>query len=352
MFFNKSRFGTAAHQKHATRFHWWYVLIAVAIVIVIGISGVFFYINQHVHRPTPYVNNWQQAQSDTSSTSQTEDEGLASLDAGNFDKIQTKNYPIIKVKQKDPNVENILLIGIDGGAVGGVGVNRADSIIVMSVNYKTNTLKLASLLRDTKTYFPNTGTYHKLNAAFSYGGPGLQIDVINYAYKLDIQKYIQVDFAGFQNIIDAIGGVPIQLTAQEASYSYINVGKTAGVYNLDGAHALGYTRTRKIDTDFQRTQRQRNVMFAIYNKFKDVDLIKKLSVLNQCVNYFQTNISTTELASKLTTFESDMSSNIQQVEIPAEGDGMYTTETSPIWFWNLDWDKEVAKLQSFLYGNL
>lgn len=340
--------------KRVKRFHWWYILIAIVLILIIAAGGLYFYVNGKLQRKDKYSDNWSQAQaaaSDTGSGSESDDGALSSLDAGDFSKVQAKNYPIIKVKRKDPNVENILLMGIDGGAVGGVGVNRADSIIVASINTKTNTLKLASLLRDTKTYFPNTGTYHKLNAAFSYGGPGLQIDVINYAYKLDIQEYIQIDFDGFTNIINTIGGVPISLSAQEAAYSYINVGTKAGVYQLNGAQALGYTRTRKIDTDFERTQRQRNVMMAIYNKFKDAGLPTKVATLNQCLGYFQTNIPTAELMGKLPAFTNTMSGNIPQIEIPTEGDGMYTTEESPIWFWDLNWDQEVPRLQNFLYGN-
>lgn len=334
------------------RFHWWYIVLIVIILLAGGGAALAGYVRSRIYHPQKYAANWTVADSGVDSdSSSAAEEGLDSLDAGNFSKGNRKDYPIIKVKQKDPNIENILLIGIDNGAPGGIGVNRADSIIVVSLNKKSNTVKLSSLLRDTKTYFPNTGTYHKLNAAFSYGGPGLQTDVINYAYKLDIQKYIQFDFSGFQNIIDAVGGVPIYLTAKEASYSYINVGTKAGTYNLNGAHALGYTRTRYIDTDFMRTQRQRNVILAVYTKLKDVDMMKKLQVANQCLSDIQTNIPTTELLGTYLPFVAGMNTNIQQIAIPTEDDGMYTTEKSPIWFWNLNWNQEVPKLQKFIYGN-
>lgn len=334
-------------------FRWWYIPVALVVIIAAGATGVYSYINSHVQQNTKYVSNWSDANkaanNSSSSSSSADESGLDALDAGDFSKVQTKDYPIIKVKQKDPNIENILIIGIDGGTEGGVGVNRADSIMVASINTKDNTLKLCSLLRDTKVLFPNTNSNHKLNAAFSYGGPGLQIDVINYAYKLDIQKYIQLDFSGFTKMIDTVGGVPITLTAKEAAYSYINVGTTAGVYQLDGAHCLGYTRTRKIDTDFMRTQRQRNVIYALINKFKGVGASTKLQVANECLGYFKTNIPTTELFGNLLTFESKMG-DVQQITIPTEDDGMYTTEKSPIWFWDLDWNKEVPKLQNFIYG--
>jgi LCP family protein required for cell wall assembly len=343
------------HRKNY--FKWWHVPIALILLVVVCISGFYIYVNLHIHQNSKYVNGWNDLKKQTgdstspSSTGSDDQSGLDALDAGDFSKVEQKDYPIINVKQKDPNIENILIMGVDGGELGGVGVNRADSMIVATINKKTNTLKLSSLLRDTKTYFPDTDSYHKLNAAFSYGGPGLQIDIINYAYKLDIQKYIMLDFSGFKEIIDTVGGVPITLTSTEASYSEINVGIKAGSYNLDGTHALGYVRTRYIDTDFLRTQRQRNVMFSLFNKFKDVNLMTKASVANDCLGFVKTNVSMTELLGKLLTFESTMNSNIEQVEIPTEDDGMYTIEKSPIWFWNLDWDKEVARLQNFIYGN-
>ncbi|MFT9056083.1 MAG: LCP family protein [Ethanoligenens sp.] len=336
------------------RFHWWFIPIAVVVVLAISISAIYAYTSSRIHKNIKYVKNWSQVTSTAQDNTSSAQQGLDQIDAGNFPGGNSKDYPIIQVKQKDPNIENILLVGIDAtqgnGGEGSYGANRADSIMVLSVNKKTNTLKIASLLRDTKTYFPNTQSNHKLNAAFSYGGIGLQIDVVNYAYKLDIQKYMEFDFDGFSHIIDTVGGVPITLTAKEASYSYINVGTQAGTYTLDGAHALGYTRTRKIDTDFMRTQRQRNVMMAIYNKFKSADMLTKISVLNQCTGYFKTNIPTTELTGTLMSFESGLS-NIQQISIPTEDDGMYTTETSPIWFWDLNWPAEVGKLQSYIYGS-
>ena len=76
----------------------------------------------------------------------------------------------------------------------------------------------------------------------------------------------------------------------------------------------------------------------------------KTSVANDCLGFVKTNIPTTELMGDLLTFESTMSSNIEQIEIPTDGDGMYMTETSPIWFWVLDWNKEVPRLQNFIYG--
>lgn len=340
-----------------------------AVVIVAAVTAVLVYLNG-MQRPEKYVDTWKEAdsaansgntgnsnknnsaaKSNTPKTQKTpKNLGLAALNADDFYKVQQKNYPIIKVKQKNPDIQNFLIMGIDGGDPGAVGQNRADCIMIASVNKKANTLSITSLMRDTKTYFPNTQSWHKLNAAYSYGGPGLQIDVINYAYRLDIQKYIQVDYAGFQKIINLVNGIPVTLTAREASYSYIDVGKKSGRYNLSGEQALGYVRTREIDNDFYRTQRQRNVLQALHNKFKSASMQQKLTVTTACIGYIKTNISTSELLGSLLSFESGMKSDIRQLEVPSEGDGFYTTERYPVFFWNLNWRKEDQRLSSFIYG--
>lgn len=303
-----------------SKFRWWYIAIAILVIIIIAIAGGYAYINAKLHNGTVNIPN-------------------------------VKNAPIIvSKKQQNSDVENILIMGIDMGPANDIS-HRADMMCVASIHKKTNTLKLASILRDIKVYFPDKKFYGKLNASYNYGGPNETVNMVNSNFKLDIQKYVVIDFSGFSKIIDTVGGVPINLTAKEAAYSYINVGQTAGTYNLDGAHALGYVRTREIDTDFLRTQRQRNVMFAVINKFKNVGIATKLSVANECLGDIQTNIPTTELMGSMLTFESKMNANIPQLEIPTMDDGMYTTETHPQWYWDLDWSREVPKLDDFLYNN-
>ena len=123
--------------------------VAAVVLVALGISGCYFYVNSHIQQKIKYVDTWAQAidaAGDTSHASSSsgsavssaadDDTGLAALDAGDFYKEDTKNYPIIKVKQKDPDIENILIMGIDGGDPGGVGVNRADCIMVASINRK------------------------------------------------------------------------------------------------------------------------------------------------------------------------------------------------------------------------
>lgn len=333
--------------KKGFQFRWWYILIAVVIILIAGAVWFYVYINSHVHQNPGYVSGWNQLSKQTKKPAAA-DSGKDSLDSDDFTNIKQENYPIIQVKQKDPNIENILLIGEDGGDPGQNIGHRSDSMMVATINKKDNSLKLTSILRDIKTYFPDLKEYHKLNASFAYGGPGQTVNIINYAFKLDIQKYLLVDFSGFKNIIDAAGGVSLSVTNSEATQ--IPGLTKGGTYNLNGAQALAYSRIRHIDTDFKRTERQRTVLISLYNKTKGLDFGSKVSLGNQCLNYIKTNIPTTELFGNLMNFTSLLKGDIQQLEVPTDGNGMYTVESKPIWYFDLNWDKEVPVVQQFIYG--
>jgi len=332
---------------------WWQILLTVILLLII-IAGIIYYsVHSRIFENKKLVNTWDELQKGIGQSDQ--DPGTASIGAdGNltlndsdFDNIKAENYPIIKVAQKDPNIENILLLGIDNAP--GESIHRSDSIIVASINTANNTLKLTSILRDNKVYFPERKAWGKLNAAYAYGGAGQSINIINYNFKLDIQKYVTVNFSGFQNIINAAGGVSIKVTAAEATQ--IDGLKGAGTYTLNGAQALEYSRIREIDTDFLRTQRQRNTIMALYNNsFKNSNVFGKTAIGNECINYIKTNIPTTDLISNYLKFASSISGNIDQLEVPKQDNGLYTTETSPVWYFDLNWDGELAVLNDFIYG--
>lgn len=327
---------------------WWKIVGIVVVVLVIGVSSLFIYVNGHIHNASKFISGWNQLSGGDSESVSTGADGKATLDDSDFDSIKAEDYPIIKVKQKDPNIENILLIGIDGGDIGVNIGHRSDSMIVASFNKKDKSVKMVSILRDIKAYFPDKKAWGKLNAAYAYGGAGQTVNIINYNFKLDIQQYIQVDFSGFKSIINTVDGVSIKVTSKEATQ--ITGINGAGTYTLNGSQALQYARIREIDTDFNRTQRQRNVILAIYSKFKDANLINKTSAINQCMNYVKTNIPTTDLPSLLLNYSSMISGNVDQLEIPTDENGLYTVESSPVFYFDLNWDKENQVLQQFVYG--
>ncbi len=176
---------------------------------------------------------------------------------------------------------NILLIGTDSRSDGERG--RSDSMIMLSMCSDTNTINMVSFMRDAYVEIPGHGS-SKLNAAYSFGGPELLMDTIEQNFKVEIDDYITVNFNSFADIVDAVGGVEIEVSDEEAAA--INVmldskeGKKffgepkksdyldgAGTYEMNGKQALFYSRLRKVgNADFERTERQRKVLNQIIGK--------------------------------------------------------------------------------------
>jgi LCP family protein required for cell wall assembly len=343
---------------------WIKIVLVVLLVIFISFVAVVIWSTSSIkHDTSAYVKSWSDISSNadsqsldldgtssvvssaiTISGSTTKSASSTTKSTGSTYVGKNRNTPIIIVPQKDTNIENILFMGIDGNNT--YLANRSDSMIVASFNKKTNTLKLTSILRDVYANFPNLNKWGKINGSYSYGGPGMTVNIINYNFKLDIQKYVVVDFANFSKIINTCGGVEITVTQKEAAKV---TGLTAkGTYNLNGDQALAYSRIRYIDSDFIRVQRQRNVINSLFQKFKQVDIVTKTNVLQTCLGDVRTNISNIELLGDLFNFMNSLKSPIQQYTVPAEN--MYTSVSHPTFYLYLDYNKQLPALNSFIYN--
>lgn len=221
---------------------------------------------------------------------------------------------IVKVEQKDPNVENILLIGSDTRDLSKLKGSRSDTMIICSYNKKTGKAKMISLLRDSLVYIPGYG-YNRLNATFSlgfakepkYGGIALCINTINQTFDLDIQKFVIVNFGGAVELVDACGGVDIPLSNVGKKNNtdekwYIEqyggtVTKNAdGTYHLNGGAALIHMRHRYGSSDYTRTTRQRNVITAVFRQVvASRDLTEIYDLVRSAFGMIKTNISLDEM---------------------------------------------------------
>ncbi len=208
--------------------------------------------------------------------------------------------PIYKVAKKDPDVENILILGTDSRDVT-VERGRSDAIIILSYNKKTGSIKMVSVLRDSLV--PIEGhKWNRINAAYSFDGVGLAVNTINQLFDLDIQRFVVVDFNGVTDFIDKAGGITINLTQKEAdymtNYSSGHVQFQAGPNQFNGDRALVYMRIRKIDSDFKRTERQRKVIETLATKIITEKSISEIYDLTDfAFSLVKTNISLTELTS-------------------------------------------------------
>ena len=216
--------------------------------------------------------------------------------------------PIYKVEKKDPNIENILVIGTDSRDVTRER-GRSDAMIVMSYNKKTGEIKMISILRDSLVPIEGRG-WNRINAAYSFDGVGLAINTVNQILDLDIQRFVVVDFNGVTDFIDKAGGVTISLTQKEVdyltNYSGGKVHYAVGPNKFNGDRALAYMRIRKIDSDFKRTARQRNVIETLARKIiSEKSLSEIYDLTDFAFGLVKTNISLTELTSVIGNIAAD-----------------------------------------------
>ncbi len=178
---------------------------------------------------------------------------------------------------------------------------RSDAMIVVSYNKKTGEIKMISVLRDSLVPIEGRG-WNRINAAYSFDGVGLAVNTVNQLFDLDIQRFVVVDFNGVTDFIDRAGGVTISLTQAEVDY-LTNYSGGAVKYNVgpndfNGDRALAYMRIRKIDSDFKRTERQRNVIETLARKIVSEKSLSEIYDLTDfAFGLVKTNISLTELTS-------------------------------------------------------
>lgn len=244
-------------------------------------------------------------------------------------------------------VINILLIGMDGN---GLQYNsRADAIVLMSVNTEKKTIYLTSLLRDSYTY--NTdGTreiFEKLNLSNTRGGPEMLISAIERHYKIQIDNYVAVSLDTFPDVVDTVGGIEINISAEEAKALEIH----PGVQTLDGDTALAYTRIRKIDSDFVRTSRHQAALLALFNKAKasgPSNMIDMISALLPSVRTGFTKADVLGLGIKAVT-SGWTDYEIVTATYPLEESRVGQT-VDGLFYWIIDYPHAAQSLQTAIYG--
>ncbi|MBE6820922.1 MAG: LytR family transcriptional regulator [Ruminococcaceae bacterium] len=263
--------------------------------------------------------------------------------------------PIYKVPQKDPNIENILVLGTDSRDVTRER-GRSDAIIILSYNKKTGAIKMVSVLRDCLVPIEGRG-WNRINAAYSFDGVGLAVNTVNRLFDLDIQRFVVVDFNGVTDFIDRAGGVTISLTQKEVdyltNYSGGKVKYNVGPNNFNGDRALAYMRIRKIDSDFKRTERQRNVIVTLAKKIlSEKSLAEIYDLTDFAFGLVKTNISLTELTSAVTDIATGALKNglnIESQHVPYSGAyvNKYYNGMAIVSF---DIDDAARRVNNFIYG--
>lgn len=268
---------------------------------------------------------------------------------------QTKDV-IYEEEQKEDEIINILLSGVDTRSY---DLNsRSDTIILASYNKTQHTVKLVSFMRDSWVYLPERG-WSRINAATVYGGTGLLINTINYNFDLDIQNYVQVKFDDFRKIIDIIGGIDVELTQQEINYinrklhsddrDWSNdITAEPGLVHLNGAQALWHCRNRSIgNSDYTRTERQREVIGIIIDKILSMSLGEVSSIVFELRNYVNTNIPMQTILEL--GYDAMIAGNIEveSSRVPFDGE-FWSANKNGASVLELDIDANTALLHEFL----
>lgn len=290
--------------------------------------------------------------------------GFHMLIGSAYEKLNFKEIASVsELPMEQDGVINILLIGNDSRKNGEDG--RSDAMILLSVSSRTKSIYMTSLLRDMYVEIPGHDG-NRLNAAYSYGGAELLMETVEQNFDIPVNRYVAVNFEAFANLVDAVGGVDLELTSEEVEYvnGYLveynmlldrpqgtdNMDTSvSGLVHLNGAQALAYSRNRYIGTDFGRTERQRKVLSAVIDKLPKSALTNFKGLTDGLLPNLTTNLTEKEcrklslMAGKLLTYE------ISTDSIPQAG--TYRNATiRKMEVLEVDFEANIQYLKKKLYG--
>uniref|UniRef100_UPI0040572150 LCP family protein n=1 Tax=Acetatifactor sp. TaxID=1872090 RepID=UPI0040572150 len=264
---------------------------------------------------------------------------------------------------KDEGVTNILLIGNDSRENGEDG--RSDAMILLSISDKTKTIHITSLLRDMYVEIPGYKG-NRLNAAYSFGGAELLMETVEQNLDIEVNRYMLVNFEAFAKLVDAVGGVELELTTEEIEYvnAYLveynmlterpqgtdNMDPSvSGLVHLNGPQALAYTRNRYLGTDFGRTERQRKVLSAVIDRAPKALLTNPKGLIDGLLPNLTTNLTQFETFGLGLTAPKLFAYELVQGSLPIEGSYQNATirEMSVL---EVDFEANKQYLRENVYG--
>ncbi|MEG2985565.1 MAG: LCP family protein [Peptostreptococcaceae bacterium] len=284
---------------------------------------------------------------------------LTSLIKNNNNKSEEK-VKDEKTSISDEKSVNIALFGLDRRTK--EEKSRADSIMIANINFENKTINLVSILRDTLVNIEGHGK-DKLNHSYAYGGSKLALDTINSNFDLDVDKYVSVDFYSLAKVIDIVGGVDIDLKDYEAEQINNNLVEInnieklsegtdyiegSGMKKLNGRQAVAYCRIRKEGNgDYERTQRQRNVLEGLIIKYEKLDSSKKFEANMEIMAQVSTNIPINDIKELQNKILNDREFTINQHMVPVEG-SFETKTVDNMWVIDANMKENIKELHKYL----
>lgn len=260
--------------------------------------------------------------------------------------INKENLSINEKKVKEENhIKNIALFGIDApkGKVG-----RSDAIMILTLDEEHKVMKLTSIMRDSYVDIPGHGD-DKITHAYAFGGPELAMKTLNENFKVNVEDFMSVNFTSLPEIIDKLGGVKINIIPEEIHHI---IGITSsGEQVLNGEQALAYSRIRyATGGDYKRTERQRVVLEAVFEKLKSTPIKEYPSLIDDFLPYIETNMSSMDMIKLATDAAPLVKGNLETARFPLDGycDGKMI---NGVWYLVYDRQATLNQIQEYIYDN-
>ncbi|MED2184997.1 LCP family protein [Bacillus wiedmannii] len=229
------------------------------------------------------------------------------------------------------NNVSVLIMGVDESDVRGKEYGeaiRTDALLLATFNKGSKTVKLLSIPRDTYTYIPVEKKKDKITHAHAYGstkngkdgGPQASIDAVEKLMNVPVDYFVKFNFKSFMKIVDDLGGievdVPVEFTEQDSNDTADAIHLKKGVQKLNSEEALALARTRHIDSDAMRGQRQQLVIEAILKKLTSVGSVTKVgNIIDDINGQFVTNLTFDDM---LSFYKYGSDSEIEKLQIQGE----------------------------------
>lgn len=352
----------------------WKKVLGISLSVILGIvavgGGVIYYVGHNLISLSNYVADEEvkvveelpeEAQEETLASE--ERQGVV-LDEEQLNSLheQMSNLSAVETKE-DENVYNLLLVGVDRRDKSWNG--NSDSMMLVSINHTAKRVSVVSLMRDTYVDIAGVG-YAKLNAAYAYGGGPLLTSTITDTYKVDVSRYAAVDFENMIEIVDALGGIDLEMTDAEVNvangymldmcntlgmngYDYILPG--GGVYHCNGVQAVAYARNRYVgNSDYARTERQRYVISQMIAEAKRMDVAQLTQFVKDVLPLVTHNVEEGEIWDMVTKAPEILQYDFVQDRIPYDNmyDVIYVNGQDML---VPQWETTIEKLHETIYGD-
>lgn len=303
------------HENKNGRKYLEHIILGIVLVILILISGVFYFINSKFNKVQKF-------------------------------EVNKNNLSIDKTQvEEEKHIKNIALFGIDApkGKAG-----RSDAIMILTLDEEHKVMKLTSIMRDSYVDIPGHGD-DKITHAYAFGGPELAMKTLNENFKVNVEDFMAVNFTSLPKIIDKLGGVKINIIPEEIHH--IPRITSPGEQVLNGEQALAYSRIRyATGGDYKRTERQRVVLEAVFEKLKSTPTKEYPSLIDDFLPYIETNMSSMDMIKLATDAAPLVKGNLETARFPLDGycDGKII---NGVWYLVYDRQATLNQIQEYIYDN-